>query len=215
MKDFIARFQKALNDPSINAMRQELQKYNPTLHLVSQKDIERLDDIHFADSFLGSYSILEDIKNIEAQSLVEQNSPIHDLGSGNGFPGLILSFLASQRPVFLIERAPKKALFLESCAQHMKLSNTFIAPQAASIFCKKLPQNTPALFVCRAFASLKGTLSLLDDMAVGTRVYHFKSQNWEQELKRVTAHCWDTRPLKIYALPGTDRSTHLVVSVKK
>ena len=53
-----------------------------------------------------------------------------DLGSGAGFPGLILAALLEDRqvPVTLIESVGKKAAFLNAAGEAMRLSNLKVIP---------------------------------------------------------------------------------------
>ena len=60
--------------------RDELMSANKAAQLISTKSIFHADALHFADSILASRIIQED------SPLVGE---IYDLGSGNGFPGII------------------------------------------------------------------------------------------------------------------------------
>lgn len=51
-----------------------------------------------------------------------------DVGSGGGFPGLVLARLRPTWDVALIERTQKKAAFLEETAEALGLDNVFVVP---------------------------------------------------------------------------------------
>jgi len=51
-----------------------------------------------------------------------------DLGSGAGFPGLVVARLRPLWGVALIERTQKKAAFLEAAAEALGLENVFVVP---------------------------------------------------------------------------------------
>ncbi len=56
-------------------------------------------------------------------SLMKDESPICDFGSGAGFPGIILACLNSQREVHLYERKKRKASFLSYVVNNIPLKN--------------------------------------------------------------------------------------------
>lgn len=57
-------------------------------------------------------------------------SPTHkvvfDLGSGGGFPGIILACALPHHHFYLIESDRKKAIFLSEAVRHLGLNNTFV-----------------------------------------------------------------------------------------
>ena len=55
------------------------------------------------------------------------DGPLVDLGSGAGFPGLILA-IASQRPVHLVEADHRKAAFLTEAVARLALSHVTVHP---------------------------------------------------------------------------------------
>ncbi|HEX4925919.1 MAG TPA: RsmG family class I SAM-dependent methyltransferase, partial [Bdellovibrionales bacterium] len=57
----------------------ELLRFNKTINLVSPRSLPDADRLHFADSILGGQIVLND----------NTAEVIHDLGSGNGFPGMV------------------------------------------------------------------------------------------------------------------------------
>ena len=52
-----------------------------------------------------------------------------DLGSGGGFPGLVLALLAPEQNWVLVERSQKKANFLRYCKQEFGMENTTICEE--------------------------------------------------------------------------------------
>src|SRR5437763_1871309 len=69
---------------------------------------------HFVDSFFAAAKLLSR----------EASSPVVDVGSGAGFPGLPLAMWATDAPVMLIESHGKKAVFLNEVIRALELGNT-------------------------------------------------------------------------------------------
>ncbi len=99
-------------------------------------------DRHFRDS-----AQLHPLIPKDARSLV-------DLGSGAGFPGLVLAAMgASDLQVTLVESIGKKAAFLAAAAKAMALSNVRVVPARI----ESLKVKKPDVITARALANL-GTL---------------------------------------------------------
>jgi 16S rRNA (guanine527-N7)-methyltransferase len=58
---------------------------------------------------------------IETRSLL--SSPVIDIGSGGGFPGLVIAVVRPETAMTLLEANQKKAAFLESMARELGLAN--------------------------------------------------------------------------------------------
>ena len=89
--------------------------------LASSVTQEELDVKHFLDS-LSAYSVL---KNMQFNTAC-------DVGSGGGFPGLVLAILFPDKKFTLIERSGKKAMFLTNTSVMMGASNVEVLNQDAA-----------------------------------------------------------------------------------
>lgn len=109
-----------------------LRKWNPAINLVAPSTLENLWSRHFLDSI--------QISTIADQSVQKWC----DMGTGGGFPGLILAILAHEsnpnRHITCIESDVRKATFLRTVARETGVSATVlskrieeVAPQAAEI----------------------------------------------------------------------------------
>lgn len=76
---------------------------------------------HVLDSWMP-FLVLPELRN-GPESLLAA-----DLGSGAGFPGLVVARLRPGWGVALIERTQKKAAFLEATAEALGLENVFVVP---------------------------------------------------------------------------------------
>jgi 16S rRNA (guanine527-N7)-methyltransferase len=83
-----------------------LGQWNRTINLVSRRDEANIWDRHVRDS-------LQLARFIPAGS-----SHLIDLGSGGGFPGLVLA-IATNIPTHLVESDQRKAAFLREAARHV------------------------------------------------------------------------------------------------
>ena len=72
----------------------ELLKFNKVVNLISSKTVPHADAIHFADSLLAAEQVIKKAIQFE---------PLYDLGSGNGFPGLVYSILYPDQKVILVD----------------------------------------------------------------------------------------------------------------
>lgn len=102
-----------------------LRAWNPRINLVSRQTLADLETRHFADSA----QLLEHAPRDAATWA--------DLGSGGGFPGLVVAILAHElRPplrVTLVESDQRKAVFLRTVAQRTGVAVTVLAERAESV----------------------------------------------------------------------------------
>lgn len=88
---------------------------NTRINLVSRKDIEHLEDHHVRPSRLF----------LELER-VFPGDRILDIGSGGGFPGIVLAILEPSLHVTLTDSIKKKADFLQDCVRQLKLKNVTV-----------------------------------------------------------------------------------------
>lgn len=120
-----------------------------------------------------------------ASLLPPETKTIVDLGSGAGFPGLVLAALTAERgvKVFLIESTAKKAAFLAAAAEAMGLSNVTIINQRI----ENTHISPPDVITARALASLETLLELAEPLAgSATRCLFLKGQDVDSELTAAT-----------------------------
>lgn len=153
-----------------------LQRWNARINLVADRDEGSLWQRHVLDSLQL------------APLLPPSDGPIVDLGSGAGFPGLILA-LASNRPTHLIESDRRKAAFLIEAARTLGLPLVKIHP--TRIEAVTLP---PAAVVsARALAPLPDLLRHAHKLLAPGGIALFpKGRTAEQELT-AAARGWNMR----------------------
>ena len=143
---------------SLKKYEEILIKANKSLNLVGNSTIKKICVRHFLDS-------VQVIDFID-----KKDKTLMDLGSGAGFPGLVLAIASKDRKiplkVKLIEKSPKKVKFLRDLIIKLHLDveviNQNILEQP-----KKLSED---VFVARAFKPLKIILQLM----------HSNAENWKK-----------------------------------
>lgn len=90
-----------------------IQEVNKVLNLTGIDDDEGIFLKHFYDSLLIS-------------PLIKENSSIADIGSGAGFPGIVLAIARPDVTVTCIEPTTKRTNFLEGVVQECGLKNTIV-----------------------------------------------------------------------------------------
>lgn len=111
------------------------------------------------------------------------NGAILDLGSGAGFPGIVLA-LATSRPIHLVESDRRKAAFLMEAVRVFDLQSTWV--HSVRIETAFLPPAT--LVTARALASLTDLLSHAHRLLLPGGVALFpKGRTWEHELTAASA----------------------------
>ncbi|WP_413569137.1 16S rRNA (guanine(527)-N(7))-methyltransferase RsmG [Bdellovibrio sp. HCB117] len=176
----------------LKAYHEELLKFNRTLSLISPKTVFVADAIHFADSILASQAIHKSNAKIDK---------IFDLGSGNGFPGLVFAILYPQVKVVLVDTDQKKCEFLNHVAASLKLSNVSVENKNV----EALPENSVNFAMTRGFSNISRTILVARKfMPKGGLLFHLKSEEWGIEVGEIpTQLCsiWTPSLVGEYKLP--------------
>ncbi|MFQ6777846.1 MAG: 16S rRNA (guanine(527)-N(7))-methyltransferase RsmG [Alphaproteobacteria bacterium] len=114
-------------------------EWSKKINLVAPSTLTDIDNRHIADS-------------AQLADFLPKNADLIDLGSGAGFPGIVLAILGWN--VICIESIGKKVNFLNTVKNELKLDNLTIYHGRVEDFVKKLPRNQEYIFTSRAFAPL-------------------------------------------------------------
>jgi len=113
-----------------------------------------------------------------------------DLGSGGGFPGLVLGFLLVERPgasIDLVESNRKKASFLQSVIGQFNLPARVVAKRIDDSYAVV---SAPEIVTARALAALPDLLDLSAPwLAKGGRALFHKGRDYRAEVEEST-HRW-------------------------
>ena len=135
-----------------------LTKTNKSQNLIGNSTINDIWTRHFLDS-------------AQVIDFIDKNDKtLIDIGSGAGFPGLVLSITSKDRKIplkiKLIEKSSKKTKFLKKLIDELQLDAEVINKNIFE-YPKKLSED---VFVARAFKPLKIILPLI----------HNKAENWKK-----------------------------------
>lgn len=194
--------EKAFHD--LRMFHVELLRFNEKVNLISVKTVIDADLHHFADSICAASLIRPEIKG----------KVVYDIGSGNGFPGIVLSILNPDTQFIMIDSDLKKTEFLKYIIAQLKLTN-------ATAEWKRIEDLKEPVIECavsRAFAPLPRALNLTRKVFKKGGVYfHMKSTEWPIEVASLPPQLcslWEVQFFKDYSLPIGDIKLSILKSTK-
>jgi 16S rRNA (guanine527-N7)-methyltransferase len=153
-----------------------LLKWQSAVQLVAPSTLAKIWTRHIADSL----QLLPDI--IEAKEVV-------DVGTGGGFPGLVLAVASPDRKFHLIESDTRKASFLREALRVTNTSAEVYAERVESV-AKRIATGIHRV-TARAFAPLPRMLELTEPFFLsGAKAVFLKSQDVDDELT-TAAKSWN------------------------
>ena len=183
----------------------ELCKFNKVLNLVSPKSLYTADAVHFADSLSASEIVLKNIN---------KNNILHDVGSGNGFPGLVTAILQNDLKVVLLDVDERKCEFLKHTISQLGLSNVSVENKKIA----SLAENSIQQAIMRGFAPIpRAMLDLRKIVSVGGTVYHLKSEEWSSEVLQIPSQlfsAWHPEMIGQYQIPSLGHKMFVVKTDK-
>ncbi len=143
-----------------------LRQWSGRMNLVAPSTLNDISNRHFADSAQLADVLPHDVNVI-------------DLGSGAGFPGVVLAILGWN--VTCIESIGKKVSFLSAVKDELKLDNLTIYHGRVEDFVRQMPAKTSNfVFTARAFAPL---IKILDYVAkTNCRLFLLKGREIDNEI---------------------------------
>lgn len=150
----------------------ELKKWSGKVNLIAKgSSDEQIIENHFLDSLI----LLELLRGEEVHLL--------DVGSGAGFPGLVLKAAQPAMRLTLVEPRLKRVSFLRHVARTLELSEVEVL--ACRVEDEKLlPSGTPFTHITsRAVTEVAGFLEMTARFAgPGVRIICMKGPRWQEEL---------------------------------
>lgn len=181
----------------------ELNRFNQKMNLIAPRTEAEADRYHFADCILGGRIVLE---KTSAQE-------IYDIGSGNGFPGVVMAILAPERHFVLVESDARKVEFLEQVRDRLSLENVEVKHERF----EELPPDSIQCVVSRNFSSMaKSVVVLRSAIRVGGEYFHFKGDSWVRELGQMPTQVlsvWSPALAGEYSLPGRDDKAQRAIAL--
>ena len=167
-------------------------KANKSLNLIGSSTINQIWTRHFLDSS-------------QVIDFIDKNkSDLVDIGTGAGFPGLVIAILARDRKiglkVRLIEKSRKKVSFLEGIIKNLKLDVDVLNQNV-------LDQTTKLkadLIIARAFKPLKIILGFLDKNTENwKKIFLFLGKTGRDELL-LASKTWNIKYKQIASVTNSD-----------
>ena len=203
--DTFSRFTQVSRETIISLKRYEdiLTKANKSFNLIGFSTINDIWIRHFLDSAQVIDFIDKNCKNLI------------DLGSGAGFPGLILAITAKDRKIpikiQLIEKSPKKAKFLKEIIKQLNL-NVKVLNQN---FLEQQNKFMSDVFVARAFKPLKTILELMHNKAENwKKILIFLGKTGQDELLQASKS-WDIKYKQRVSVTSSDSTIIEINNLKK
>jgi len=154
----------------LNKYKDFLLRSNKHLNLIGKTTENQIFSRHFVDS-------------AQIYDLIEDKSEIIDLGSGAGFPGVLLKILMDDKKIAgnitLIDKSPKKCKFLQDLSD--KLGLTF---KIVNLKIENFKFNKISTVVSRAFKKTIDTMDiLLKNNDKIRNIILIKGKTYQQELE--------------------------------
>ena len=200
--DTFSRFTKVSRETLSNFRKYEeiIIEANKTLNLIGKSTISNIWERHILDSF-------------QVIDFIDKNDNIiTDLGSGAGFPGIILALAAKDRKTLLkiklIDKSRKKTMFLKSTIKKLKLN--------VEVSCENVFEDKKKLigdiFVARAFKPLPVILKLINIKITNFKKFFiFLGKTGKSELLEASKS-WDIKYKQRVSITSSDS---LIIEINK
>ena len=154
----------------LNKYKDFLLSSNKSLNLIGKTTENQIFTRHFADS-------------AQIYDLIEDKSEIVDLGSGAGFPGVILKILMDNNKITgnitLIDKSPKKCKFLQDLSDKLGLTLKIV-----NLKIENFKFNKISTIVSRAFKKTVDTIDiLLKNNDKIRNIILIKGKTYQQEIE--------------------------------
>jgi len=192
--DTFSRFTQVSRETITSLKKYEnlLLRANKSLNLIGNSTINQIWTRHFLDS-------------VQVIDFVDENDiSLIDLGSGAGFPGLVLAIVCKDRKIplkiKLIEKSSKKTKFLKDVIKELCLD---VEVLNQNIF-KESAIFSGGVFVTRAFKPLKIILQLIHNKVKNwKKVFIFLGKTGNKELVQVSKS-WDIKYKQRVSVTSSD-----------
>jgi 16S rRNA (guanine527-N7)-methyltransferase len=152
-------------------------KWNKVHNLSAVNDFETLLRAHLQDSMAVVMPV-----NMYLNKLNTGTINLADLGSGGGFPSVVLAVLLPSVKIFAIESIKKKTAFLQNIKSKLNLDNYIVVDQRIEVYAEKFPYFFDAT-ISRAFTELNNFLMYSKTLIKSSGiVFAMKSQRVGDEL---------------------------------
>jgi len=155
----------------------ELDKWRRKINLVAKAEPWQIIENHFLDS-LTLLPLIEPYETEESPSLL-------DIGSGAGFPGLVLKIVCPWLKVILVEPRQKRVSFLKHIIRTLSLTNIDLREERLAVDEETFRSNygQPDIITSRAVADIKSFLAMLTVSSGRNKIICMKGLKAEMEIE--------------------------------
>ena len=178
----------------LNEYKKILISENEKMNLIGRSTLEDFDERHFLDCIQIN------------QYLPNRNKTVMDVGTGAGLPGIILSIIGFHN-LHLVEKSPKKSVFLENCKLRLNLNYHVHNKSVADLSSPSIDYIT-----ARAFAPIEKIISSTKKLInKKTKFILLKGRTYLSELETINTqkYIWET-----YSSITSDQSKIIVMGIK-
>ena len=192
--DTFSRYYQVSRETLTSLMKYEelLLEGNKSLNLIGSSTTNYIWHRHFLDS-------------VQAIDFIDKNQKtLVDLGSGAGFPGLVLSIIAKDRKIpikiKIIEKSKRKVIFLKKVVNELKLNSDVINQNVED---DKFSFDDDT-FIARAFKPVPKILELIHNKAQNLKkIIIFLGKNGMNELLQASKN-WDIKYKQSMSVTSND-----------
>ena len=192
------RMDLALSDQVIDQLMTYLdlvEKWNRVYNLTAIRERDEMIKLHFLDSL----SILNHV----------QVKNILDVGSGAGFPGIVLAITKPELKVTVMDSVNKKTTFMQQVKSELSLTNLEVVNGRVEDY---HPTTLFEAVTSRAFSNLKNMMSLTQHTLQKEGVWlAMKSKDVKQEVEAFEKNQYTLIPLEV---PFINAERYLVILKK-
>lgn len=172
---------------NIQKYKEHLQKWNKVHNLTGAKDVKTIDEFIYDAVYPVSF--------------IPQVKTLMDIGTGAGFPGMILALALPDTEVTLVEPLAKRASFLQFIKADLGLKNVTVVK-------KRVENMTPQIFdmiTSRAVTDTKMLLKLSENFRdESSKLLFYKGEKVFQEVEDIKNHKIIETKNRHYLLLGED-----------
>lgn len=181
LKEFFYKYgydKEILQLDKIISFHQKVTEFNKHTNILGTKNPDEI----FVRHFLDCLSIIELKKYFNPNVLKEKI--LLDLGTGGGFPGVLLSIVFTASRFLLIDKSLKKTEFLFNVVRELGLDNVEILNNPAELLARDLRyRDNMDYCLARAFADINILLELITPFAkIKGNLFFYKSRKVYEEI---------------------------------
>jgi 16S rRNA (guanine527-N7)-methyltransferase len=166
----------ATKNELVNGYVEILAKWNKTINLIQKQTMADVFNRHIADS-------------VQISKFLKPDDYILDVGTGAGFPGVILSILGFNN-IILCEKDFKKHVFLRDVKSRLGLSFSIFNDDVHNFNVSRETFSKPVI-VSRAFGSLTKLLNVMVHLKLVRGVFHKGAKHMEEIENALNVYAFD------------------------